>query len=97
MNDFLARNIGIFRRALDDHNLKCPIPASAFLLSRLDFELLCTTTLWGLEIVPDERVTAGRVRILCGGSAWGIEAELESYLRGSRSQESSGQTAASTA
>lgn len=80
MTDFFRRNISVFRWALDDHNSRCPVAATAFLLNPDDFEKFGERKLWGLEIRPDERVITGFVQILCDGSAWQIEEELENYV-----------------
>lgn len=80
MSDFFRRNIAVFRWALDDHNQRCPVAAKAFLLNPEDYQEFGETMLWGLEVRPDDRVHAGFVRILCDGSAWRIEDELESYV-----------------
>lgn len=67
--------------ALDHHNGDCPVPASAILLNPVDHGLLGIGRLWGLRVLPDDRVPPKRCRIQCEGSAWGIENELETYLQ----------------
>jgi hypothetical protein len=73
-------NLAAIRAALDHHNRNCSVEANAILLNPTDHGLLGWDDLWGLPILPDERVPVKRVRIRCDGSAWRIEDELESYL-----------------
>lgn len=80
MTEFLDKNVAIFRHALDDHNRRCPVDATAFLLYPDDFAQIGMTSLWGLPIKSDDRVRPNHVRVQCDGSAWGIEDELESYM-----------------
>jgi hypothetical protein len=80
MTSFLRKNIGALRRALDEHDERCPVAAEAFLLNPQDRAQLEETVLWGLEVRADGRVAEGRVRILCPGSAWRMEDELELHV-----------------
>jgi hypothetical protein len=80
MTDHLALNIDVLRKGLDDHNGKCPEPATAFLLNQFDRDRLGVNELWGLEVRADERVPVMRFRLLCSASAWQIEQELELYI-----------------
>jgi len=79
-NRFQVQNLAAIRAALDRHNQDCSIPATAILLNPTDHGLLGWGELWGLPILPDDRVPVKRVRIQCDGSAWGIEDELDAYL-----------------
>lgn len=81
MTEFVRKNLGAIRAALDHHNHDCPVPATAILLNPVDHGLLGHTCLWGLPVKPDERVRVKKVRIECDGSAWEIEAELAEHLR----------------
>jgi hypothetical protein len=74
-------NLAAIRAALDHHNNNCSVAATAILLNPFDHGLLGRDDLWGLPILPDDRVPVKRVRIQCGGSAWGIEDELDAYLQ----------------
>ena len=74
-------NLAAMRAALDHHNQRCPIPATAILLNPLDHGLLGWDDLWGVPVVADERVPVKQIRIECSGSAWGIENELETFLQ----------------
>jgi hypothetical protein len=56
------------------------VPANAILLNPVDHELMGWHELWGLPVLPDDRVAAKRVRIDCDGSAHGIEEELAEAL-----------------
>lgn len=76
MSGFEVRNLAAIRHALDHHNKTCPVPATAILLHPTDHGLLGWDDLWGLPVLPDERVPVRRIRIDCGGSAWNAEAEL---------------------
>lgn len=76
MTDFEARNLAAIRRALEQHNRDCPVPASAILLNPVDHGLLQWDSLWGLPVLASERVPVKRIQIECDGSAWSIEEEL---------------------
>jgi hypothetical protein len=78
--NFELANLAAIRRALDHHNQTCVVPATAILLNPTDHGLLGWNELWGLSVLPDDRVPVKRVRIECGGSAWGIEDQLDAYL-----------------
>ena len=52
------------------------MPAKAILLNPVDHELMGWDELWGLPVLPDDRVPTKRVRIDCDGSAHGIEDEV---------------------
>lgn len=74
-------NLIAIRRALDHHNSNCPVPARAILLNPADHERLDIASLWGLPVEADDRVPHKRCRIVCDGSAWGLEDELLEYLQ----------------
>ena len=76
MSGFESKNLAAIRAALDHHNADCPVPANAILLNPVDHELMGWDELWGLPVLPDERVATKRVRIQCDGSAFGIEDEF---------------------
>lgn len=80
MSEFRYKNIRAIRLALDHHNATCPVPAAAILLNPTDHGLLGVIRLWDVEIRPDERVPVKRIRILCGGSSWLVEDELDAHL-----------------
>lgn len=82
MSMFSAKNLLAMRRALDHHNANCPVPARAILLNPLDHGLLQWDELWGLPLLPDDRVRVKRFRIDCEGSAWSLEDELDSIKTG---------------
>ncbi|PZR66255.1 MAG: hypothetical protein DLM63_09890 [Solirubrobacterales bacterium] len=48
----------------------------AILLNPGNHELFGWDELWGIPVLPDERVAAKRFRIDCDGSAFGIEEEV---------------------
>lgn len=76
MSQFEAKNLAAIKAALDDHNADCPVPANSILLNPVDHELLGWDELWGLPVLPDDRVPTRRVRIDCDGSAFGFEDEV---------------------
>ena len=80
MSEFQRRNVIAIRQALDKHNCDCPVPARAILLNPTDHGLLGWDLLWGVPVLPDDRVPVKRVRIACDGSAWELEKELADVL-----------------
>jgi len=76
VSGFESKNLAAIRAALDHHNADCPMPATAILLNPIDHGLIGWDELWGLPVLPDERVPTKRVRIQCDGSAFGIEDEV---------------------
>jgi hypothetical protein len=76
VSEFESKNLAAIRAALDHHNSSCPVPANAILLNPVDHELMGWDELWGLPVLPDDRVPTKRVRIDCDGSAHGIEDEI---------------------
>jgi hypothetical protein len=76
VTEFESKNLAAIRAALDSHNSECPVPAKAILLNPVDHELMGWDELWGLPVLPDDRVPTKRVRIDCDGSAFGIEDEV---------------------
>ena len=76
MSQFETKNLAAIRQALDSHNASCPVPPKAILLNPVDHELMGWDELWGLPVLPDDRVPTKRVRIDCDGSADRIEDEI---------------------
>ncbi len=76
---FHLRNIVAMRRGLVQHNSRCPIPADAILLNPTDHRLLGHDFLWSVPVVSDESVTVKRFKILCQGSAEGVEEALQDW------------------
>jgi hypothetical protein len=85
------RNLGVdVRVPTPEHNYDSTRARSAQLrLSRtgarnplhpVDHALMGFDDLWGVPVLPDERVRVKRVRIACDGSPWGIEADLAEFL-----------------
>jgi hypothetical protein len=52
------------------------MPARAILLNPGNHELFGWDELWGVPVLPDDRVAPQRFRIDCDGSAFGIEDEV---------------------
>ena len=73
---FEVVNLLAIRAGLDQHNRTCPVPARAILLNPMDHGLLGWDDLWGLPVLPDDRVKVKHFRIDCEGSAADIEREL---------------------
>jgi hypothetical protein len=76
-----AEMLAFIRRGLDHHASTCPLAPRAILLNPGNFELFGWDELWGVPVLPDDRVAPKRFRIDCGGSAFGIEDELEQEVR----------------
>lgn len=64
------------RAGLEHHNRTCPVPARAFLLHPVDHGLLGFDELWGVPVLPDDRVAVKHVHLDCEASAWRVEDEL---------------------
>lgn len=77
---FQVVNLMAMRRALDQHNARCPEPARAFLLNPTDHGLLGWDELWGVPVLADADVPVKRFRIDCAGSAENVEHELAAHL-----------------
>jgi hypothetical protein len=89
MSDYVEKNLRAIRVALDDHNAgDCPRPATAILLNPADREQLGVSKLWGLPVSACEKQRPHFVRIQCDGSAWGVEDELEDYVKAPQTPES---------
>jgi hypothetical protein len=71
-----AEMLAFIRAGLDHHNASCPMPAKAILLNPANHELFGWDELWGVPVLPDDRVAPKRFRIDCDGSAFGIEDEI---------------------
>jgi hypothetical protein len=76
---FHVKNVARMRRALEHHNIKCPLPADSFSLNPIDFDLLGYTNLWGVPVEPDDSVATRSFRLECEGSASAIEDALEEW------------------
>jgi hypothetical protein len=82
VSDYIEKNLRAIRLALDDHNAgECPRPATAILLNPVDHKRLGVGKLWGLPVSACDKQRPRFVRIQCDGSAWGVEDELEDYVR----------------
>ena len=81
MASLQAEMLAFIRRGLDHHASTCPLAPRAILLNPGNFELFGWDELWGVPVLPDDRVAPKRFRIDCGGSAFGIEDELEQEVR----------------
>lgn len=75
-----AKMLASIKAALDHHNGSCPMPARAILLNPGNYELFGWEELWGLPVLPDDRVAPERFRVDCDGSAFGIESEIEQVV-----------------
>jgi hypothetical protein len=75
-----AEMLEFIRRGLDHHAKSCPLAPRAILLNPGNFELFGWDELWGVPVLPDDRVAPKRFRIDCGGSAYGIEAEVSDAI-----------------
>lgn len=67
------------KAGLAHHDSTCPMPAKAILLNPANHELFGWDEMFGVPVVPDERVQPKRFRIHCDGSAFGIEEALEAF------------------
>jgi len=67
------------KAGLAHHDSTCPMPAQAILLNPGNLELFGWTELFGVPVKPDDRVAPKRFRILCDGSAFGIEDAVEAF------------------
>jgi hypothetical protein len=72
-----AEMLEFIRRGLDHHASTCPLAPKAILLNPANHELFGWDELWGIPVLPDDRVAPKRFRIDCDGSAFGIEQELQ--------------------
>jgi len=76
-----AEMLAFIRRGLDHHASTCPMTPRAILLNPGNYELFGWDELWGVPVLPDDRVAPKRFRIDCDGSAFGIEDELEEEIK----------------
>lgn len=67
------------KAGLAHHDSTCPMPAQAILLNPGNLELFGWDELFGVPVQPDDRVAPKRFRILCEGSAFGIEDAVEAF------------------
>jgi hypothetical protein len=77
-----AEMLAHVRRGLDHHASSCPLAPRAILLNPGNYELFGWDELWGIPVLPDDRVAPKRFRIDCDGSAFGIEDEIEQEIKG---------------
>ncbi len=68
--------LAFIRAGLDHHAATCPLTPRAILLNAANHELFGWDELWGIPVLPDERVAPKRFRIDCDGSAFGLEEEV---------------------
>jgi hypothetical protein len=71
-----AEMLAFIRKGLDHHAGTCPLAPRAILLNPGNHELFGWDELWGIPVLPDDRVAPKRFRIDCDGSAFGIEEEV---------------------
>jgi len=71
-----AEMLAFIRAGLDHHAATCPLTPRAILLNSANHELFGWDELWGIPVLPDERVAPKRFRIDCDGSAFGLEEEV---------------------
>ena len=71
-----AEMLAFIRTGLDHHAGTCPLAPRAILLNPGNHELFGWDELWGIPVLPDERVAPKRFRIDCDGSSFGIEEEV---------------------
>lgn len=75
-----AEMLRFIKMGLDDHASHCPLQPKAVLLNPGNHELFGWDELYGIPVLPDERVQPQRFRIDCDGSAFGLEGEMEELL-----------------
>ncbi|MEA2297365.1 MAG: hypothetical protein QOF77_301 [Solirubrobacteraceae bacterium] len=75
-----AEMLAFIRRGVDHHAESCPMAPRAILLNPGNHELFGWDELWGIPVVPDDRVAPKRFRIDCDGSAFGIESEVAEMI-----------------
>ncbi len=71
-----AEMLAFIRTGLDHHAGTCPLAPRAILLNPGNHELFGWDELWGIPVLPDDRVAPKRFRIDCDGSAFGLEEEV---------------------
>ncbi|HEU0318709.1 MAG TPA: hypothetical protein VFR49_15340 [Solirubrobacteraceae bacterium] len=76
-----AEMLEFIRRGVDHHAETCPMAPRAILLNPGNHELFGWDELWGIPVLPDDRVAPKRFRIDCDGSAFGIESEVAEMIR----------------
>jgi hypothetical protein len=82
-----AEMLAFIRAGLDHHAQTCPMTPKAILLNPGNHELFGWDELWGIPVLPDERVAPKRFRIDCDGSAFGIEQEVAEAVAARQEQE----------
>ena len=75
-----AEMLAFIRRGLDHHASTCPMAPRAILLNPGNYELFGWEELWGVPVLPDDRIAPKRFRIDCDGSAFGIEEEVADVI-----------------
>jgi hypothetical protein len=68
--------LAFIRAGLDHHASTCPLTPRAVLLNPANHELFGWDELWGIPVLPDDRVAPKRFRVDCDGSAFGLEQEV---------------------
>lgn len=70
-----ARNIEAIAKAIDQHNDRCPFPATEVRMNPFEVERLGWEEIRGLPIVGDPEIGTGRFEIRCArdGEGEGIE------------------------
>jgi hypothetical protein len=56
--------------AFDEHDRECSDAAYLVLLNPANFELLRWDEIYGLPVLPDDRVPPLRCRLVCGARGW---------------------------
>src|SRR5580704_12625684 len=75
-----ADMLAAIRAGLDHHAASCPLTPRAILMNPGNFELFGWDELWGIPVLPDDRVAPKRFRVDCDGSAFGIEEEIADVI-----------------
>ena len=76
-----AEMLAFIRAGLDHHNTTCPMPAQAILLNPSNHELFGWDELWGIPVLPHEKIQPKRFRIQCEGSSFGVEDAVEEFAQ----------------
>jgi hypothetical protein len=72
-----GKNLEAISKAIDDHNMRCPFPATAIRMNPFEVERLGWDTIRGLPIEEDPNIGTGSFRIVCprDGDGEGLEEE----------------------
>jgi hypothetical protein len=76
-----AEMLEFIRKGLDHHAETCPLAPKAILMNPANHELFGWDELWGVPVLPDDRVAPKRFKIDCDGSAFGIEEEVAEMVK----------------